>query len=347
MKSIYIPHINADLRVAVAYNLTSELHKGENLDYISEVEVEEEAKNVGEALEKLGIRFEMFPLGGDLGDFISDLKRFNPDVAINLCEGAFGESHHEMNVPSIFELLGIPYTGSPPLSLGICQNKGLAKKILSASGILTPRYCILDDPRDWRGQIEFPLFVKPLQEDASLGISRENYVQNSEQLKERVEYICKTYRQPALVEEYICGRELNISILGNEEPIVLPISEIIFEFEEEPRIVDYRAKWVKESEEYKKTKPICPADLEAKTRMKVEKAALSAYKALYCRDYARVDMRLKNDSPIVLEVNPNPDISIEAGFARSLRAAGIPYEEFIKKIISFALERQNASRKFY
>ncbi|MCJ7761509.1 ATP-grasp domain-containing protein, partial [Candidatus Bathyarchaeota archaeon] len=247
------------------------------------------------------------------------------------------------DVPSLLELLKVPYTGSPPLSLGLCQNKGLTKDILKAAGISTPKYQVLSRFEDWSDGIGYPLFVKPLSEDASLGITRESFVKDRTELRKQVEYIIECYRQPALVEKYIDGRELNIAILGNAEPLVLPISEIIFEFSDEPKIVNYHAKWVKDSEEYKKTIPMCPVKLKAQVRIKVEWAALQSFATLHCRDYARIDIRLKGETPYVLEVNPNPDISPDAGFARSLKAAGIPYEEFIKQIICFALKRKRSS----
>jgi len=270
---------------------------------------------------------------------------YKPHVVINLCEGAFGDSHLEMNVPCLLELLRIPYTGSPPLALGMCQNKGLTKDVLRSNRIPTPRYRILNSFEEWKGEIAYPLFVKPLKEDASLGITSESFVRSDVELKSRVEFLIGRYDQPAIVEEYVDGRELNVSIFGSERPEALPISEIKFEFEgDKPKIVDYSAKWIKESEEYKRTTPVCPADLDHLVRDRVEKTALMAYKVLCCRDYARVDIRLKDDVPYVLEVNPNPDISPEGGFARSLAKAGIPFREFVQKIITFALGREEKHR---
>ncbi len=333
-------------RVGVLFNEATKSDRGEDVDYISAAEVLEQAEAVQEALRKLGFEYQAFMLKDDVGSLILGLKSYRPDVVINLCEGAFGDSHLEMNVPCLLELLRIPYTGSPPLTLGICQNKGLTKDILKSNGIPTPRYQVLDSFSDWRAEINHPLFVKPLKEDASLGITRESFVRSDVELRNRVEYLVEHYEQPVLVEEYVEGRELNISILGNEQPEALPISEIVFDFSEErPKIVDYSAKWIKESEEYKKTSPVCPANLDPHTREKVETTALSAYKVVHCRDYARVDIRLRNGIPYVLEVNPNPDISPETGFARSTRVAGIPFEEFVKKIVSFALERNRERRK--
>lgn len=332
-------------KVSVLFNRPAEPSRGEDIDYVAEAGVEEEAEAVQEALEKLGFKYQMLPFEIDFELLVKSLKNHKPDVVINLCEGAFGDSHQEMNVPSVLELLGIPYTGSSPLALGIGQNKGLTKEIFKANGLPTPKYTVLESPDDWKGEMGFPLFVKPLREDASIGISSKSYVRNDAELKAQVEYITNRYRQPALVEEYIAGRELNVAILGNEQPKVLPISEITFDFKDEPKIVGFSAKWFKESDEYKKTKPVCPALLEPSMKNHIEKIALKAYKALYCRDYARVDMRLKNNSPCILEINPNPDISSEAGFTRSLKAAGISYEQFIEKIIQFALQRGRTTQQ--
>jgi D-alanine-D-alanine ligase len=271
---------------------------------------------------------------------VSWLKERNPDIVINLCEEALGDSHFEMDVPALLELLRFSYTGSPPLTLGLCQDKGLAKSILESRGLPTPKYQILRKFEDWEGQVCYPLFVKPLREDASLGITKESYVKNEAELRKRVEYITERYNQPALVEEYVSGRELNVSILGDKDLQILPISEIVFGFTDEPRIVDYSAKWIDESEQYKKTIPVCPAELDIDTRRTVESVALRAYVALQCRDYARVDIRLKNGTPYILEVNPNPDISPQAGFARSLKAAGIPYEDFVNRLVMMACKRR-------
>lgn len=329
------------LKVGILFNFPTKPLRGEEIDYLAEEEVLDQVGAVQNALIKLDIQHQLFPLRDDIEGFLRALKLYKPDAIVNLCEGVMGDSSLEMYVPAILEILGIPYTGSHPLALGICQDKGLAKAILKAHDVPTPEYQIVERFESLKRGLNFPLFIKPLKEDASVGISRSSFVKNIMELKAQVEYVNRVYRQPALVEEYISGREFNVSILGNEEPAVLPISEIIFEFQDEPKIVDYAAKWFKESDEYIKTKPMCPAKLDNELKDKIEKTALKAYKVLKCRDYARVDIRLKNETgiPYVLEVNPNPDISHEAGFARSLKAAGISFEGFIKSILGFALKR--------
>ncbi|MEM2935870.1 MAG: ATP-grasp domain-containing protein, partial [Candidatus Bathyarchaeia archaeon] len=213
--------------------------------------------------------------------------------------------------------------------------------ILAANGIPTPKYRVILSGEEEIGDLSFPLMVKPLREDASIGICVESVVRGEAELRVRVKYIRETYRQPALVEEYIEGRELNVAILGNDPPQVLPISEILFlnKDPDQPKLVDYQAKWVEESDAYKSTKPICPAPLPPHLRDLVASTALKAYKVLGCRDYARIDIRLRDGVPYVLEANPNPDISIGVGFHRSLKTAGIAYEDFILRLINFALNR--------
>ena len=328
------------LKIGVLYNSPVMPTRGEVVDYVADAEVEEEVGAVEEALKKLGLEHQRFPLAEDLESLITALKTYSPDVVFNLCEAAYGDSHLEMAVPSMLELLHIPYTGSPPLALGLCQNKGLTKDILKSQGIPTPDYQILSRIEDWQGRISYPLFVKPLSEDGSIGITKESFIRKNSELKKRVEYIVEQYKQPALVEKYIKGRELNVSIIGYRETRVLPISEITFGFSREPKIVDYSAKWFKETEEYKKTIPVCPAKLPSTIRTIIEAVAKHAYLALCCKDYARVDIRLKGRVPYVLEVNPNPDISPDGGFARSLKTASIPYEGFIQQTIQSTLKRK-------
>ena len=193
------------------------------------------------------------------------LRELHPDVVFNLCESVYGNSCWEMNIPALLELFRIPYTGSSALTLGLCQDKGKVKDILLSQGILTPRYKIFDRKVNHiRGNI-FPIIVKPLHEDGSLGISKESVVFDDEALASRIQYVIEKYNQPALVEEFIEGRELNVGLLETNGKVgVLPISEIDYsEFPEGiPRICGYEAKWVSDSTEYQKSKPICPAPLE-------------------------------------------------------------------------------------
>jgi D-alanine-D-alanine ligase len=191
----------------------------------------------------------------------------------------------------------------------------------------------------------FPTIVKPLHEDGSLGISRESVVYDHKALIKQIRYVIDQYQQPALVEEFVEGRELNVGLMETDGKVgVLPISEIDYsEFPVGvPRICGYEAKWVTESPEYQKSKPICPAPLESVMKKKVEHIAVKVFKLFGCRDYARVDLRVDEDGRIyVLEVNPNPDISPQSGMARALKAQGTTYAEFVGNLLERALRRKD------
>jgi D-alanine-D-alanine ligase len=240
--------------------------------------------------------------------------------------------------------MGIPYTGSDPFALGLALNKFHVKQILRSAGIPTARGYLrypgqkLTIPRG----MHFPMMIKPSRQDASLGINCHSVCYTIEQLERQILYIHEVYEQEALVEEYLDGREFNVSVIGDQNPKVLAISEIDFTGlpEGEPRIVSYRAKWDEESPMYSSTIPICPANLSKRLESRIKDIAIRSYLCVGCRDYARVDMRTDSRGSLyVLEVNPNPDISPKAGFARAAHAAGYSYSEMILRISEAAMER--------
>jgi D-alanine-D-alanine ligase len=276
-------------------------------------------------------------------DLILTLTRIAPKVIFNLCEEINGKTELEMCVAGLLEMMNIPYTGSGPIALGIALNKHHSKQILRAAGLPVARgYLHYPGSRQRiaRG-VRLPVIVKPVHEDASLGINRGSVCHDTAHLENQVAYIHNVYQQAALVEEYLDGREFNVSIMGNE-PQVLAISEIDFEGmpDGEPKIVSYRAKWDEESSVYGGTVPVCPANLPKRLDKRIRDIALRSYKCVGCRDYARVDMRTDaRGNPYVLEVNPNPDISPKAGFARAAQVSGLTYTEMVLRITQSALER--------
>lgn len=192
--------------------------------------------------------------------------------------------------------------------------------------------------------MRYPLIVKPPFEDASSGIENASVVRNYDDLKRRIEYILDEFQQPALIEEYIEGREINVSIFDDQELEVLPISETDFSGMPDhlENIVSYQAKWDPLHESYHKTYPICPAPLTKHLKKKIEAIAVSAFRIMGVRDYARVDMRISQKNiPYVLEVNPNPDISEGVAFMRSAETAGYKYEDMLVKIVELALLRKS------
>jgi len=282
---------------------------------------------------------------------VSQIEESNPDVIFNLCESLYGESRQEMYIASLFELLKIPYTGSSPFSLGLALNKRKSKQILRAAGLTIPSSVLAISGQPFSlSDLESPYMVKPIREDASTGISSESVVNTKEEVEERVKFIHENYKQPALIEEFISGREINVSIINidSEEPKVLAIGEIDFSKmpKGEPNIVSYQAKWDPKSPLFGGTEPVYPAKIENELKIKIEKAAIKAYSEIGCRDYGRIDMRLREDGKFyILEVNANPDISPDSGFDKSAQVAGISYNQCICAIASNALKRTSRKAK--
>ncbi len=303
-----------------------------------------EYEYIAKLLRKAGFKAYILNLLDDIEILFKDLQKNKPDVIFNLVELFNEKSGLEKSFAGILELINIPYTGSDPIALGLCQNKNLTKRLLGATGINTPKFKLISKlSKIYRTGFNYPIIVKPAMEDASIGIENESIVINHHQLKERIEHVFAKYKQPALIEQYIEGRELNVSVIGSENPKVLPISEI--DFSQMPdtshKIVSFQAKWDSHHESYKKTIPICPANLPKEIELKAKEMAILSFKAANCRDYARVDMRLdKKNNLFVLEVNPNPDLSEDAGFARSAKAAGISYQQIFQLIIESALTKK-------
>jgi D-alanine-D-alanine ligase len=311
---------------------------------LSEVGVLEEMEDIKGALNSLGYRTTIMNVDSDIDRLYAFLKEERPDLVFNLVESVENEAILEMNVAGVYELLKISYTGAGPLALGTALNKPRVKDILTAHGIRTPRSQVFEPAGKFSVDpaMKFPLFVKPAREDASVGISDDSVVSSAAELRKRVRYIFEEFDQPALVEQYIDGREMNVAILGNRPAVAMPISEIDFSglTAGMHKIVSYEAKWMHGTVAYEGTKGVCPAVLPAAVESRVKSTALRCFELIGCRDYARVDFRLSKDNvPYVLEVNPNPDISDDAGFARSARAHGLTFTDTIGKIVEVALQR--------
>lgn len=312
---------------------------------MSEVGVLEEREHVQGALQQAGYKATLFNMNGNIRRLFDFINQKEPDIIFNLCESVGNLSVHEMHVAGLYELAEIPYTGAPAFALGSCLNKARTKEILTYHDIKTARFQIFKNVSELNEEtlgLKYPLIVKPSREDASAGIDNASVVEEFSALRKRVRYVFNEYDQPALVEEYISGRELNVAIIGNKRPIVLPISEIDFSKlpPDYPKIVTYNAKWMQGTEEFVGTAGVCPAQISPDLEKKLKEIALRCYRIMGLRDYGRIDIRLdKNNTPYVLEVNPNPDLSDDAGFARSARAYGLSFADTIGKIVEYALER--------
>ena len=345
------------IKVAVVYNEPEpEMYIKTNEEEIKQPEFKtyfevdkttpmEEFEYIAKKLENVGFNAYTLNIRDSLELMLNNLRKEKPDLIFNFVEIYKENSRLEMNIAGLYELLGIPYTGAPALSLANCQNKILAKRLLSSGGIRIPHFYIVHAKASrYIHNLNYPLLVKPAYEDASVGIENDSIVNDSKQLRSRIEHVLKYFQQPALIEEFIEGRELNVAVMGDRRLRVLPISEI--DFSEMPdhlhNIVSYQAKWDPQHESYHKTIPICPAPLPKNIEKRAKEIAFKAFKVMGCRDYARVDIRLdKNNKLYVLEVNPNPDITEGAGFMRSAEHSGMTYAQALKRIVKYALARGN------
>jgi D-alanine-D-alanine ligase len=298
---------------------------------------------VASALRKQKHRVSIFGVHDDLRKFVSGFARRKPDLVFNLAE-TFGESlNGDSGVAAVLDLLGIHYTGGGPGELYLRQDKGLAKKVLAFDGVQYPHFAIFgkDSDLESAGKLHMPLFVKPLTADASIGIDGESLVRDAISMMKRIVMIHEKVGDSALVEEYIEGREFYVGVLGNREPVAFPPVEMDFSGLPEglPHVAGTKAKWKKNSVEYKGTKSVL-ADIPDELRAKLQKAALDAYRALRVRDYGRVDLRLTDTGEIyVIEVNASCYLEAESEFAMGARAAGIEFSELVQKIVDLAVER--------
>jgi len=324
-------------------------HEAGLLD-MSEVGVLEQKEDIESALKMLGYRTTIFNVTNDIDGFIRFLRAEKPDVVFNMVESLGDQAIFETYVAGMYELMNIAYTGAGPMSLGTCLNKARTKELLSYHGITTPKFFLCDTADDVAvraSRLAFPMIVKPALEDASVGIENASIVRSVGDLERRVAFIIAKFNQAALVEEFIEGRELNVAVLGDTRPEVLPISEIDFSALPDgmPNIVTYNAKWMHNTPEFLGTVGKCPAVLPPDVEARVKSTAFAAFTLMGCRDYARVDIRLsKENVPYVIEVNPNPDISEDAGFMRSAMTSGRSFSDVIRTIVECAVERHRLAR---
>ncbi|HSP88321.1 MAG TPA: ATP-grasp domain-containing protein [Ignavibacteriaceae bacterium] len=349
--------MKTDKKILICYNSPASIFSVYNgkpqendspVNDLSETGFLQNINQIKKYLQKYFTTVETLSVDSDVQRIVSKINKFSPDAIFNFVESVEGISTFEYCTTGLYELLGFEYTGNIPFSLGNCLNKERTKNILRSFKIRTPKSVIINKNEGIhlkRFNLKYPVILKLLNEDASIGISEFSVVNNTDELKKQFEFLSTTYKQDIIAEEYIDGRELNVAILGNT---VLPVSEIDFTGlpENFPKIVTYDGKWIAESVYYSHNKPKCPAELDKKLKKKVTTIALEAFNALSCRDYARVDIRIdKSGKPYVIEVNPNPDISEDSGFARAAATKGINYQDLLFTIANFALNRRKNDSK--
>lgn len=278
---------------------------------------------------------------------VAALKHDPPELVFNIAESFAGKSALESNVAALLNLLKLRYTGSSPAGLIVAGDKTLTKKVLSFHGILTAKFAtVFRGNVDWAGDINFPLILKPPQEDASLGITQKSIVNDVKELLETISSIQTEYESPVLVEEFIDGREFYVGVLGNSNVQALPIIELDFsKFPKGlPKIASWSAKWGEDGEgkgaEFAGTESVFPTDLPEDLAERIKKVAIDAFQALRLRDYARVDLRVTDSGKIyVIEVNPNCYLEQKSEFATAAQKEGIEYPALINRIIELASAR--------
>jgi D-alanine-D-alanine ligase len=308
------------------------------------------AEHVVSILGRSGFTAEGLGVTDDIFGAVRAIAAYQPDVVFNLCESIGGDNRFEPLLPMLLDREGLAYTGAGPLALGLALHKHKAKEMLRARGIPTPEAVYLTTPDVSGVTLPFPLIVKPSREDASVGIYSESVVHDRAALKRRVTFVLSRYRQAALVERYVEGREIYVSMLNRPDgdPQIFPFYEIDFADMPagRPRIVSFEGKWVEDSDEFRGTTPIPCRALAPEVEARIQRAAVAAFEAMELRDYGRLDIRLAeggpdDGTPYVIDVNPNCDLSDQAGgFAKAARAAGLGYDEVILRIVELALQRR-------
>lgn len=335
------------LKVLLLFDLSLNLPADHYADYWNTPDWKPE-KDVRNTLTKLG--HEVIPYGifDDIEALIHTIKEKKPDLVFNMSEAFSGKRDLEPNLTALMQLIGIPFTGSGPMSLQLCKDKGLTKIILDYHEINTPKFVVAKkaQPLPSLKKFQFPAFIKPLQLESSEGISQMSYVQNEKEAFARVEFIHDRLGSDAIIEEFIDGREVYVSLLGNEKLTVFPPRELFFTeiADNEPKFATFKSKW---DQEYRKKWGIDSGwmdQLSEPTHKKMNEMCKKIYKLLHIQGFGRIDLRLKNDEVYFIEANPNPSIAKKEDFALSASKGGMDYEDLIAKIVSLAMAAHESAK---
>lgn len=327
-------------RVMVLYNAPT--LPADHPDAVSERDVLATAETVIQELREAGYRVEPCGVGRDPLELLTAVRAFEPEAVFNLFEGLAIQGQTEAYAAGLLDWLGIPFTGCPMPAMILARDKLLCKTLLRGAGLPTaPGFAVsalplVQQPAAW------PVIVKPMAEDASVGIDYGSVVETPDALERRLQYLLDRYRPPFLVESFIDGREFNVGVIDDPEPAVLPLAEIVFDrgVPGSWPIVTYTSKWAPGSVEDLAALPKCPAEVESGLTKRLEELALQAYRLVGCRDYARIDVRVDHaGQPWILEINPNPDYGPGAGLARMLETSGRRHEQMTVRMIERCLAR--------
>jgi D-alanine-D-alanine ligase len=295
------------------------------------------------SLTELGHKPILLPFRRDPAVFSSKIRQEGITCAFNLCESVDDDPHLIGHPAAVLELLDIPFTGSSSATLTTTTNKLITKRIMQGAGIKTPNALLYQGERNIQNTgLSFPVILKPQYEDASIGIDQDSVITTPEQLLPALRRFYDIYG-PILVEEYIAGREFNISLFGYPSPEIMPLAEIDFSSfpDDLHRIVGYKAKWDPDSFEYQETRRIFPDNLPWHFASRMASVALECFHLFDLRDYGRVDLRLNADNTInILEVNANPCLSPDAGFSAAVAENQISYTRMVSEFVGFLTSRK-------
>ncbi len=314
--------------------------------------VEESARAVCKGIGDFGLETEIRGVhGSDISELVEHIRSSDFDLVFNIVESLCGDTGNELVVPALLDLLGQPYTGPDALAIGLCLHKVKCKHVLSGQGIATPEYVLVSSIEELESPemaatletLQYPYFLKLAREDASIGIEASNRVVDPARLRSRAAELLSQYGQAVLGERYIEGREVNVTVIGNGTDLgILPLHEIDFGKmpEGRPRIVSYAAKWDENHVDYEGTKPVPMKDLGPELTQSITDTAKRAFSALGLRDFGRIDLRIDAEGKSwVIDVNPNCDLSPDAGVARAAEYGGMPYPKLVGKICELAWRR--------
>lgn len=332
-----------DPLIVILYNEELAISCGETKDLIALQDTASVAMHVKDALASRGFHTQPIAVRDSLEELEDTLKPFSPETAFifNVCDGFRGNNKDAVKIIRLIEKLGFKHTGSTAETCALCIDKGRSKERLTTAGVPTPSFQVYQKPEGVY-RYTFPAIVKPDVDDASIGIDLDSVVSTSEDLMKRVAYVIEHYHEPALVEEFINGRELSVSMWGNRHVEVLPITEIDYSSISNPlnHILSYDAKWVTDSVYYQSTPARCPAELESEDRFRIIDAATRAFRAVNLRDFGRVDIRFRGGIPYVIDINEISDLAPTSGFPTAASKAGYSYPETIERILRLAMQRE-------
>jgi D-alanine-D-alanine ligase len=331
------------MKILVLFDLAHAAKPGEvfSPESLKEQDKPTEA-SVLECLTRLGHQVETLAVFDNVIAIVEKLEACKPDVVFNLSESFHHDRSHEPNIPALLELMKARYTGSGPDALLLCKDKALAKKVLAYHRVHSPHFVVSHPARPLRRlrRFVYPAFVKPAAEESSDGISKASFVRNEQEALERVRFIHQKFTCDALIEEYVEGRELYLSVLGNNRLKVLPPRELFFQQvpEDAPKFATYHVKW---NEPYRKKWGIenrRAEPLPEGVEEELAKLARKVYRLLKIRGFGRIDVRLTPQGDVfVIEANPNPSLAEDEDFAQSAADAGIGYDALIQEILNAAV----------